>query len=159
MLNSVDKEGSLDKETTQRLNVKVRMGWSRSYLVNERYSMNVLKLAIKQNKLGENIYYSPNFNFLTHKTTQQCFLRDTNHSVYMSLKRYSELPHFIHRSVVHSPPSYSHFNMCPIQGTPALSLSLIHEPKCTPVPLMRMAALNHKLLITAVYGRHLKCIH
>lgn len=29
MLNGVDKEGSLDKETTQRLSVKVRMGWSR----------------------------------------------------------------------------------------------------------------------------------
>lgn len=46
------------------------------------------------------------------------------------------------------------FNMCAIQGLPALSLSLIHEHKCMSMPLMRMTALNYRLLITVVYDQN-----
>lgn len=44
------------------------------------------------------------------------------------------------------------FNICLIQASPTLSLSLTPEPKCMPIPLTRMAAVNYKLLITVVYG-------
>lgn len=46
------------------------------------------------------------------------------------------------------------FIMCATQVLPTHSLSLIHEHKCMSIPLMRMAALNYRLLITVVYDQN-----